>query len=130
MATEVFLDAQILVDGVSISGQSNELNVNYASELLDETTFGATTRLRKGGLKTVTFEGSGFFESGLGSIDELMFVGTGESHVVTVFPKAVVEGDTGAMGFAMRGLEETYDFGGTVGALMAINYTFQSREII
>jgi hypothetical protein len=129
LASEVFLNAVILVNGVEISGQTNELNLNFQSELLDETVFGSTTRLRKGGLKTFSFEGSGFFESGIGSVDELLFGAVGESNVVTVFPKAITEGDTGATGFAGRALEENYQLGGAVGSLLPISFSFQSREI-
>jgi hypothetical protein len=135
MSTEVFLDAVILVNGVEISGQTNELTINQSAEMLDETTFGATTRIRKGGLKVVSFEGSGFAEHGANTIDEVLFGtsgtdGVGESNVVTVFPKAITEGDTGAMGYAMRAVEENYNFGGSVGGLMAIDFTFLSKEIV
>ena len=129
MATLVFTNAVILVNGVEISGQTNEMNVAFSSELLDETVFGSTTRLRKGGLKTFSFEGSGFFESGAGSIDELLFDAVGGTSQITVWPTTITEGDTGAMGFAGNGLEENYTIGGTVGTLLPVNFSFQSREI-
>lgn len=51
MATLVFTDAFVWINGVDLSDDVAEVRLNYRSETVDETAMGDTTRVMKGGLK-------------------------------------------------------------------------------
>ena len=50
MATVHFRNAFLWINGVDLSSHGVEATLNYSSETLDETAFGDTTRINKGGL--------------------------------------------------------------------------------
>lgn len=124
-ATVVYKNAVILVGGGSLETQLNDLSVNYASEMLDRTTFGDTTRNRRGGLFTASIAGKGFAKQGTNLIEELLFNDVGlttESVAVVVFPDGVTDGSQSARGYAMMGVVEHLQVGGPVGTLMGLDF--------
>lgn len=54
MATIVYKNAYIWINGVDYSSDTAELSLNYTAEMLDETAMGDNTRIHKGGLKDWT----------------------------------------------------------------------------
>lgn len=146
MTTILYKNASLLVNGAELTGSLHELGIEYSAEMLDETTFGDDTRVHKGGLFNGSISGKGFFDGSVGS-DAVLFKGIGdgsglvanqafqssvvvEDTIVAIFPDGVTEGSTTTgRGFAMKGVLETFNMGGTVGALLDIAFGAQSRGI-
>lgn len=113
MATLHFRNAKVFVDGFELSGDHNEVAVNYSVELLDETAFGDSTRINKGGLTVVSVDGKGHWNAAAGTVDRILFdiVGS-DDKIVTVFANGITEGTTTDKGFAMKGVLESYNLSG------------------
>lgn len=87
MATQVLTDPKLYVGEYDLSGDLNAVALNYAAEMLDATAFGQTTRIHKGGLKTVGLSGEGFWSGGSDLVDDALFAKIGVADVpVTVVP--------------------------------------------
>lgn len=131
MGVVVFTNAKILLGGLDVSGQSNQVAVEYSVEALDATVFGASTRTMKGGLKVARATGAGFWEAGTTGIDDLVFSGVGTDDVVmTMFPEAIIEGSTSTgAGFAFKVTQSRYTLGGAVGDLLPFDFAVESRGV-
>lgn len=131
MSTIVYRNVVLLVDGLAMHGSLNELSVEYGAEVLDETTFGDDTRIRKGGLFTARISGAGFFEGGNGEIEQLLFTLCGDDDAVfTVFPDGVTEGGTTTgMGYGMKGVVYEFTLGEAVGNLLKVTFAVEGRGI-
>lgn len=131
MATVHYRNAILLLEGSEIQTSLNELSITYAAEMLDETAFGDTTRIRKGGLFTASISGSGFAEFGADLIEELLFGNLGSDGItVSLFPNGITEGGTTTgMGYAMRGVLAELSLGETVGNLLAMTFNVEGRGI-
>jgi len=129
MATTVLNNVTVLVNGTNISGLCNEATVNYAAEMIDQTTFGATTRERRGGLTTITIGLKGFLidagttgpETVLGDV-----IGTCGTQYA-FFPTTV--NACYECGFAGRGVVQDYNPGGAVGAIAPFTATIASAGV-
>ena len=60
----LFTNAKILLGGLDVSGQSNQVALDYSVVALDNTVFGAATRTMRGGLKDSSATGRGFWQAG------------------------------------------------------------------
>lgn len=131
MATVHNRNAVILLNGSAIQTSLNEFSAEMGAEMLDETTFGDSTRINKGGLTTATISGSGFAESGADLIETLIAANVGtDDCIVSVYPDAVTDGSTTTgRGFAMKGVIDELTVGGTVGTLLALTFAIQGRGI-
>ena len=128
MPSLAFIDASVTINGKDLSAFVKSCTINYAAEMLDETTMGATTRINKGGLKTWSIDIE--FKQDFGAtpapdIDLFSLVGT--TFVVIVRPvKGTVVGATNP-NFTGTGILESYPpLGGGVGDLAATSITIQS----
>lgn len=131
-ATVVYRDAVLLVGGASLAAQLNDLSINYGSEMQDRTTFGDTTRNRRGGLFMASIEGKGLAALGTGLIEDVLFADVGlttESVAVVVWPNGVTDGDWVSAGYAMMGVVETWKLGGPVGVLLPIEFAVQGAGL-
>jgi hypothetical protein len=118
MATTVLSNCTVLVDGVNLSGACNEATVNYSAEMLDETTFGVTTRIRKGGLTAFSVALKGFALQGTScEPDALMQPIVGSSGTIFCFFPTTLQG-CAANGVAGRCVVESYTPGGAVGTIV------------
>ncbi len=129
MSTVAYTSARMLVDGAELSASLHELTLNYTAEMLDETCFGDSNRVFKGGLLNVSMDGQGYAEFGSQAIEQILFnrVGTDDT-VVALFPVAITEGSES--GYAMLGVPEQFDVGGTVGELCNITFSIQGRGLV
>jgi hypothetical protein len=129
MATVHYRNAKILVNGVLLSTFFNELAIQYGAEMLDETAFGDTTRINKGGLFTATITGKGFIELGSNSVEELLFALVGlDGTPLVLFPDGIIEGS--ATGFGMLATISAFNLApGTVGTLYTFDFSAASRGI-
>jgi len=78
MATLVYTNAKIEINGTDLSAHASEVGLNYASEMQDETAMGDDTRVRKGGLKDWSIDVTWHQDFAAGAVDATLFslVGT------------------------------------------------------
>ena len=116
--TNILTNVTVLVDGLNLSGVCNEATVNYQAEMLDATTFGLGTRVRRGGLTTFSLAVKGFDFMGSACSPESLFqpiVGS-SGHMFAFFPTTIT--GCAECGYVGRGTVESYSPGGTVGTIM------------
>jgi|TARA_R110002020_G_scaffold208543_12_gene414349 hypothetical protein len=129
MATIIYKDAKVLYGGRDLSADHNELSIEYASEMLDVTTFGDSTRINKGGLSTASVSGTGFWNGGTNNADSLLFGLVGDDvEPLTVFGDGITEGAVSG-GYSMKAVVENYNIGTAVGSMLTFNVTAQGRGI-
>ena len=130
MSTIVYRQAVMLFGEVDITAALHELGIDYSAEMLDETTFGDDTRINKGGLFSASISGSGYFDGAVG-IEAVMWPDVGsDDAIVAVFPDGITEGSTTTgRGYAMKGVLDKFDVGGSVGALLDCAFAIQGRGI-
>jgi hypothetical protein len=127
MATVIYTDAKFFLGGYNLSADHNEIGLDYASEMLDVTTMGDSTRVHAGGLDTATVNGSGFWNGGTGNADDALFGLVGEDQkVLTLFPDGLTEGSTTAKGYAMKSVLADYNIGNSVGEMLTFSITAES----
>lgn len=131
MSATVYRNAVLLLNGTDLSGALHDFGVEYAAEMLDVTTMGQDTRVKKGGLKTAKMSGKAFFDASVG-VEVILFPDVGVDDVIlTVFPDGVTEGATGAgAGYAMKGVLSTFNMGGAVGQPLDVTFAAESRGIL
>lgn len=130
MATVHFRNAVLVIEGADLSVNLTDLTVDYSAEMLDATTFGATTRIKKGGLFVAMISGKGFADFGDNLIEPVIFSRVGvDDSVVAVFPTGVTEGSTTPGGYAMKGVLSELVLGGQVGTLLPITFKVEARGI-
>lgn len=130
--TVVYRNCVILIGGASLAGQFNELTLNYKSEMLDRTTFGDTTRNRRGGLFSADVAGKGLSVQGTNLVEDVLFAGVGTSDIavpLVVWPDGVTEGSQTGRGYAMLGAFEHLNVGGAVGTLLPFDFAAQSAGL-
>ena len=130
MATVHFRNAVILAGGFDLSGDHNGITVDLKAEMLDETAFGDSTRIHKGGLTVADISGKGNWDAAAGHVDRILFDLVGvDDTVVTVFPNGITEGTLTLMGFSVKGVVEHYNVGGDVGTLLPFDLAIMGRGI-
>lgn len=134
MASQVFKDATVLVDGNNFTGQYNSLDLAYSAELNDATVFNSTTRKRVPGL--VNFEASytGFFSLSttvVSSTDDSNFDSVGFGHIGSttnqVLGWAANDWSTGQIVYFSEGVKGERSLSGAVGELLQVNANWQSN---
>jgi len=131
MATLIYKDAAIFIDGYDLSSAHSDLTLAFSSEMQDETTFGDDTRINRGGLQVVSVSGSGFWENTAPNlVDDAYFglMGT-DDKVVSLYATGVTVGDSSPGGFAFKGVVSEFSVGGGVGGLLTFNVTIEGRGI-
>jgi hypothetical protein len=115
MSTVVYTNVVALVGGANLSGDCNQASVDYVAEMLDATTFGDTTRRRKGGLTSIKVGLAGFVDHGIGQPLPLLTDQMGAVSIFTLFPDGVTLG--AQSGVACQGAHADVKLGGAVGTL-------------
>jgi hypothetical protein len=113
-------DAKIYIAGHDISGHSNKVELKYTAEILDDTTFGASSKSRVAGLKDTDLSVEGFWEAASTAatsykIDDIVnaYLCTADT-LITVCP---TDGSQGEVAFCIPGMLGEYQFGASVGEL-------------
>jgi len=130
MATKVFTDAFVAVNGTDISSHVSELTLNMSAELLDETAMGDDTRVRKGGLLVWSFDITLHQDYEASQVDATFFPIIGTSSCWEIRPESsgVAANNPSYTGI---GLVETYNpVAGTVGSLLDTSITVQSKSTL
>lgn len=130
MATVHYRDAVVLIAGFDLSGDFDTLDVEFSAEMLDQTAFGDSTRIMKGGLAVASVAGSGHYSNGKNGVADALFGLVGDDdELITVFANGITEGTSTDMGFAMKGVVETFNLGETVGALLGFDFAMRGMGI-
>lgn len=129
MAPIVLTNAQVLYDGVDLSGAANRAALRYGAELKDVTTFAsAGWRERLGGLRSTAIEVAGFADLGTGLADEALFAGVGStSKPLTLLPTGGAEGGPGYA--VVPGLAQ-YQTGGLIGDPLSFQLSADSADAL
>lgn len=120
MSSLLFSDCKVYVGGYNLSGQLNQAALQYTAMMLDETTFGATTRINKGGLKAVTAAIEGLWDaSSTSAPDPVLFAGVGTAQIpVSLVPQGATAGNTA---FLFRAAQADYKPGAAIGELLGFS---------
>lgn len=120
----VMRDAKVYMHGYELTGQITSPTLSYGADALDRTALGDTTRARAGGLKTVAFSHTGFYEPG--TLDPQVFsrIGTGEVPVSI----GVDGADDGDLAYLFTALHTQYAPSGNVGELLGYNVTAEGDD--
>lgn len=127
MATQVLTNCQIILAGYDLSGDSNAVALTYAAELQDATTFGDTTRVRKGGLKSIVGQVEGYWNAnGTDGSDDAIFSRIGTANVpISLLP---TDGTEGEAGYTCRTVSGEYVIGGEVGGMLPYSVSFEGSD--
>lgn len=134
MALFVWTNARLFVDEFDLSGQMNQLQLDYTAEMLDATVMDpARTRIRAAGLWAAEINHNGFLDFTDGAIDDQLFatlgVNAGVDQTIIPVPSGalgvIADGDHAIFGQFVSG---AYSPGGTVGELAKFNWTASGRS--
>jgi hypothetical protein len=126
MATLVYTNAKIEINGTDLSSHASEVSLNYASEMQDETAMGDSTRVRKGGLKDWSIDVTWHQDFAAGKVDATLFSLVGTTVCMEMRPQNICSTVQNPR-FSGIGVIETYNpMGGSVGALLDAPTTIQS----
>lgn len=117
MSSYVLTDAKVWAAGYDFSGNMNQGAISYEAEELDETTFGATTRIHKGGIIQVAASLQGLWDSSTTiAPDPVIFsrIGTNDLPVV-IAPQGATVGNAA---YLFRALSAKYTTEGKFGELL------------
>lgn len=117
MSSLKFTDCKVYAAGYDYSGQLNQASLDSACDVLDETTFGQTTRINKGGLLRVNAAVAGLWDSSAATAPDPVIqaqVGTSDLPIVMVPQGATV----GNIAYMFRALRVNYQQMGQVGDLL------------
>lgn len=126
MATLHFRNAFLQVNAVDLSNDVASITLNYASEMLDETAMGDSSRIRKGGLLDWSVAVTFHQDYAASQVDATLFSLVGTTACIEVRPQNICS--TGANPrYEGIGILESYQpVGGDVGTLLDAPATFQS----
>jgi hypothetical protein len=115
MAIIVFKDAKMLVGSSDLSGDLNEIRLDYNQNLLDATCFGNNTKINYPGIMSVDLSHSGLVQAGNNYSEEAIWnqVG-GATAPISVIPSNSTPGD---YCYFFRGFHGGISLGGAQGEL-------------
>lgn len=117
MATLVLTDAFISIDSNDVSADGNQVSISYEAESVDETAFGDSTRINKGGLKNWSMDITFNQDFAASQLDSILFPLVGTTVAVAVRPTSASVG-TGNPSYNGTGLIQSYaPLGNSVGDL-------------
>lgn len=127
MASSVLTDCKLYVASFDMSGDMNALALTNSADMLDGTTFGATTRINKAGLKSIVAQHEGLWDSdGTDEPDDVFFSRIGTADVpVTICP---VAGADGEVAYLFRAVHSNYTPGAAVGELYAFSVNMEGSD--
>lgn len=122
MATSVLKNALVLAHAVNVTGETNNVGVDYGAETEDNTAFDGTTRSNKGGLKTAGVSAEGFFDP---DNDADLFTRVGMNGVYLTVANGNANGDRS---FSLQTTVGSYQpVGGSVGELASYSLNASAR---
>lgn len=127
MASSSLKDATIYVAGYDLTGDMNAVALEYGAEMLDATTFGQTTRINKGGIRTVVMSAEGFWDAdGTDEPDDVIFSRLGTGNVpISIAPLAAA---VGARAYLFRAVHAEYTVGGSTGEMLPFSVSAEGSD--
>ena len=126
MATVVFRNAFVEVNGTNLSDDVESVTLNRGSEMLDETAMGDDTRINKGGLFTWSMDLNFHQDYAASQVDATLFSLVGTTTCVEVRPHNTCSTTTNPRYTGIAILESYAPMGGAVGSLLDAPAVFQS----
>lgn len=123
MATVHFRNAYFWVNGVDLSSHFAELTLNYGSETLDETAFGDTARINKGGLYTWSLDGKAHQDFAAGAVDATLWSLVGTTTCFELRPHNSCSTTINPRYTGVGVLSQYSPVGGAVGTLLDTPFT-------
>lgn len=130
MATVHFRNAYVWINGVDLSDDCAELTFNYGSETLDETAFGDTTRINKGGLYTWSLDLKFHQDFASGSVDATLWSLVGTTTCFEFRPDNSCSTTINPRYSGIGVLSNYPAIGGAVGTLLDVPATIVSASAI
>lgn len=118
MGTIILTDAKAYLGEFDISGDLNQVDINYSADAPEDTAFGATYHTSKPGLRKAKIHHEGYvqFGSTTTKVDGRLYAKFATADVpISV---AAEGGDAGEVALFMKSLETQYNFGASVGELL------------
>lgn len=128
MATVHFYNAYLWINGVDMSAMCSEIALTYGAELLDETAFGDTTRINKGGLYNWSLGLTFHQEFGAALVDGLLFPLVGTTTCFEVRPVNSCSTAINPRFFGVGILSDYPPMSGQVGTLLDVKATIASAS--
>lgn len=128
MPPVILKNCKCYLGGYDLSGDLNEMALNYSAELKEVTTYGNTSRRRIAGLKDTMANLNGYWQAGDNpeEVDKIILDGFSTARdALTICPQT---GAAGEVGFCFRPLLATYSPAGQVGELFAFSVEAQGRD--
>lgn len=126
MATIVYRNAYLWINGVDYAADCAELSVTYSAEMLDETAMGDDTRIKKGGLKNWSIEATFHQDFSAAHVGANMFALVGTTTCIEVRPSNTCTTSINPSFSGIGILENFPPMGGGVGSLLDTKASFQS----
>ena len=126
MTEQVHKNCKLYYDKYDLSGNHNELKMNYSAEAHDITQYGATARSKLAGLKSVELASGGYWQGGDAGVDDVLFDNMGSSgKVLTVCPTTGADGERA---FIMKSVSGEYAPGESIGNVFAFNFAAYAQS--
>lgn len=126
MSTQVLKGQTVYLDGFNLTGDMNAIAINYAADMVDETTFGDNTHILKGGLKATTLAHEGFWEGGADKVDDALFNRIGVANKPMSI--GVETGADGELAYMLQAVLAEYNPQGSVGEMFAFSVTAEASD--
>lgn len=127
MASSVFSNAFVSINGVDLSDRVKNVTLNYAADDIDDTNMGDTTRVHKAGLLDWSVEVEFAQDFASGEVDATLFSLVGASAVaVIVRPDNAAASATNPSFSGSAVLLSYPPIGGSVGELHTTSASFQA----
>jgi hypothetical protein len=126
VATIVYRNAYVWINGVDYSADMAEVSLTYSAEMLDETAMGDDTRIRKGGLKVWSMDFSAHQDFSSAHVGANLFALVGTTTCIELRAQNTC---TTAINPSFSGiaiLENFPPLGGGVGSLLDTKFSMQS----
>jgi hypothetical protein len=126
MSTLHFRNAKVEINGSDLSDHVSSVTLNYASEMLDETAMGDSTRIRKGGLKAWSIDITPHQDFASGKWDAILWPLVGTTVCVELRPQNICSTAVNPIWSGIGVVEKYNPVGGAVGTLLDAPTTIQS----
>lgn len=127
MATLIWDDAQVVINGVDLSDHVRQVTLNYSAEMQDETAMSRDTRINKPGLFNWSLEVEFNQDFAASEVDVTLFPLVGAAAFpITVRPTTGAISATNPEYQANAVLESYGPIDGSVGDLAVVTASFQS----
>lgn len=130
MTTLHFRNAKVEINGTDLSANFATATLDLKAEMLDETAFGDSTRIRKGGLKdwSLSLKAHQDYTSGAAAIDDLFFPLIGTTVCFEIRPQNICSTGVNPRYFGIGVVASYNPMGGDVGTLLDAPITIQSAS--